>query len=799
MPNREDIQALNDQDAARKRSERASGGRPGWTEYGIVGPTDGLAEERLASLIYGGTPRSLNASALSISDRPITEPSQDTLARVKFAELVAKSILQQRELDSLVIGLVGAWGSGKTSLLNLIEYYLVSDARKTGARDGKPIVVRFNPWLFADQSQLSRRFFREISMALTRDADSMARRAGRRMDVNSMLNLAELIDSYASIIEPFKFFGPPGEAVVRSARSLADLFSKRVKRATDDLQTFKEHINKTLHDLERRIVVMIDDIDRLSAAEIIQVFQLARLMGDFANTTYILSFDRRMVADILQSIQQNKGNEYLEKIVQITLDVPAISRAAIRNAALAEIGKVVGISSTNTDATKRYACLFDFAALYFLKTPRNVAKLATTYHFHRVLLADDRDVVDLLGVTMLQVFAPDLYETVRDRPELFLLSGDAGSSAERPPTDIYQRDLERLLTGAGVEAPLSELERFLGVMFPRVMAAAEGRACTPEEIADVEGRRGIGHVRFAQEYFDFTLPEKEYSERHWDALRRKLAGRDERSAIIDAAEVLQNQMSRVDPVSFLDRVKRFQASTPHGEAERALAKRLARVLLVEGDELVFRIEEKDERERELIERRIVELIEALLLDYGDENNRHCVLQSAYNYGHPDHVRFRGIGIPVLFLQRLRFERGRRTALYAQRFAQAANLHVIGGDDAFEDVESHAETLVERWLRDSENVDSHFLPDVLAALCDMNHKRAAVQYLNSALADDYESVLLAVAAAQDRFEDERAALWELLLTLRGSPPDGVSFAAITAKGHADGRIERVRVEMIKKLL
>ena len=76
-------------------------------------------------------------------DRPIEGRSRDLLGRAPFAENLAKAILNYAYKDTLVIGLYGAWGSGKTSIINMvIEYAENPSNRRT---DQSQVIVRFNP------------------------------------------------------------------------------------------------------------------------------------------------------------------------------------------------------------------------------------------------------------------------------------------------------------------------------------------------------------------------------------------------------------------------------------------------------------------------------------------------------------------------------------------------------------------------------------------------------------------------------------------------------------------------------
>jgi len=105
------------------------------------------------------TPQSSLGSHIS-ADRPITTKSDDRLNRSEFAAAIAKVIRQWRNKPSLVIGLFGDWGSGKSSIKNLVIEALPENG-------GAPIpVVEFSPWQVSGQDLLSEVFFREIGGAL---------------------------------------------------------------------------------------------------------------------------------------------------------------------------------------------------------------------------------------------------------------------------------------------------------------------------------------------------------------------------------------------------------------------------------------------------------------------------------------------------------------------------------------------------------------------------------------------------------------------------------------------------------
>lgn len=95
------------------------------------------------------------------ADRPQANASKDLLGYAPFAKNLAKSIAGYRECDALVLGLYGAWGSGKSTILKYIQYYL---NKRRG--DSRPIVIEFNPWWFSGQDKLARTFLGQLQAIL---------------------------------------------------------------------------------------------------------------------------------------------------------------------------------------------------------------------------------------------------------------------------------------------------------------------------------------------------------------------------------------------------------------------------------------------------------------------------------------------------------------------------------------------------------------------------------------------------------------------------------------------------------
>src|SRR6266700_4109512 len=88
-------------------------------------------------------------------DNAIKTRDADRLGRSGFADQLAAALLSEAADEGLVAALVGPWGQGKSSVLNMVKEQLEGDHART--------VLMFNPWMFAGQSQLISAFFEQVA------------------------------------------------------------------------------------------------------------------------------------------------------------------------------------------------------------------------------------------------------------------------------------------------------------------------------------------------------------------------------------------------------------------------------------------------------------------------------------------------------------------------------------------------------------------------------------------------------------------------------------------------------------
>lgn len=237
------------------------------------------------------------------SDEAITTKEDDLLGRDKFARSTAHALLRMTYDGTYTVGLFGKWGAGKTSLLNMIlqEIHIVESGVDPSSRT---IIVHFEPWNFSSTDQLLSQFF----IRLINEFNSVS---------DEKLNkIAAAIEKYSFAFDLAKAIPIVGDAVSDVAKGGLSFFSDLTAHGANekDITTQRDNVIRMLKEQDKRLLIVIDDIDRLSNEQIRCVFQLITSVARFPKTTYLLAFDKDIVVKALEEVQKGKGEDYLEKM-----------------------------------------------------------------------------------------------------------------------------------------------------------------------------------------------------------------------------------------------------------------------------------------------------------------------------------------------------------------------------------------------------------------------------------------------------------------------------------------------------
>ena len=368
-------------------------------------------------------------------DQPISALSEDYLDRGTFASRLANQLRSYTDARCLVVALYAPWGAGKSSLLNLLADDL---SKETNAEAESPIVIRFNPWNFSNMDSLLSMFFRELQIGIGTSGSTLSENVRRSLRA---LSVALAVGQLSPIAG--SSFGAGSQLAMQGADLLGD----------DDqsLPAIKRRTNDALLKFGRRVSVLIDDIDRLDQESMRLMFRLIRLNADFDRMTYVLAFDKTVVASVLTQEQGTSGYDYLEKFVQVGFDIPPAEPSKLQGALSQALSDLGFWTSLDQESDLRWLGLKAGALDKLISTPRDVVRYTNSLVINGGIVVREVNPVDFAGIEALRTFAPKVHEFIRDNRDL-AIGMDVALMVDTEATQQERRDkLDQLYLSCKVE------------------------------------------------------------------------------------------------------------------------------------------------------------------------------------------------------------------------------------------------------------------------------------------------------------------------------------------------------------
>lgn len=472
------------------------------------------------------------------SDLAIKNSGADKLNRSEFAIRLAKSVNSWKEEESIVIGIYGEWGSGKTSVLNLMqeEFNMKQDT----------ILVPFNPWYFKDEEQLILQFFNKLITEVEKNFFGEKSKL-----ITNIKAYSQKITSVTLRMGVVNF-------------SFKDFLGN--KEESNDIFSLKKIIEEQLEMENKRIVVLIDDIDRLDDKEIHSVFKLVKAIADFNYTTYILAFDEEIVARVLSTQYSGKqtidmGQSFLEKIIQVPLYLPPIDQIDIQNILYSEIKLVLEknqISLSNADET-RFQMIWEGSFGRFPLTIRAVKRYQNSIVFSLPLIKEEVNIVDFLCIEGIRVFLPDIYKFIYKHSDAFLTAGEAKMEGR-------MEEYKSIIGEAFKSFPVQEkknIDYLIYDLFPMSKYLFTGQK-NSKRIVDKNWalEKRICSVDYFNKYFVYSVREGQVSDKKFNDLLNGLKTMDIDSAIDKIKDIISTR-------NYSMFIGKFQARLEELEPEQA--------------------------------------------------------------------------------------------------------------------------------------------------------------------------------------------------------------------------------------
>jgi predicted KAP-like P-loop ATPase len=504
----------------------------------------------------------LQEKNLFSSDSPILSEKEDVLGRKNFSQALAQAIRNWTGQESLVIALYGPWGNGKTSAKNMVLDFLYRGSPSIHTTD-------FNPWQLANKPSLSEAFFDELGVALgkgdlgsnTLKKSTLARYRRWAHSLKGGSDLAHLVrnafgsiliilgaltigsakigsETAALVLGGLLIFGGILAFISRLIDSLIKLLEAGIDVGSKSIGEIKDELISDLRKRKTPLLVAIDDLDRLTPQELLEIFQLIKANANFPNVTYLILGDRAVLEANVTRALGVSGRDYLEKIVQVAFDLPIVDIGIVREVLSKRLESLLsGAAIAAHFYEKRWANIFWSSLHVYFQNLRDVNRFTSALAFQIASFSADGafevNPIDLIGLEVIRQFEPDAYKAIRASKDLLT----ASKRPDKPMAEVAAKSATAIVE-ASSENHRDEFRELLRHLFPTIDWALGG-----SNYASEYGDRWYRDMRVCSSkvfdrYFRLAVSEHELSQA---AAQKLLLARTDRIALREELEALNSR------------------------------------------------------------------------------------------------------------------------------------------------------------------------------------------------------------------------------------------------------------------
>lgn len=346
------------------------------------------------------------------NDKPVdgTSENPDKLNRIQFAKNIAEILCIKPSAECMTVSLEGEWGFGKTSIINLIK----SELNKY---KNNPIIIEYNPWLTGHAETLTQDFLVQFSSQLhipDRPKDG--------------LKVSQQLLAYSKLFNVMKFIPgvePWASTIQDVIKSVGTATSKISKLKEFDLVARKKMIAQAINSLNISIVVIIDDIDRLTPDESFQMVRLIKSVADFPSTSFLLAFDPIYLTTSLEKNGICKSSQYIDKIIQLRIPIPVIAYRNLHEIVSYELEKISYRTLLNVfyQDRERFSYVYNKHIKHLIRSPRELKRIINHLHFSMLQTYENVCFTDLFCLSVIAIKNNELYSSIKENPEYYIGKG----------------------------------------------------------------------------------------------------------------------------------------------------------------------------------------------------------------------------------------------------------------------------------------------------------------------------------------------------------------------------------------
>ncbi|WP_420547918.1 KAP family P-loop NTPase fold protein [Curvivirga sp.] len=500
----------------------------------------------------------------NFTDSNITELKDDLYNSAPTAELIAKYLLEdknwpnQKDNDRNTIAINGAWGSGKSTIVNFLIQYLISSRKqifpppitpwpwagrgylKLNKQFDHEYIV-FSPWWYDSEEEILNAFFSQLSLIIHgyEAENTPAKALGEKLILSGLDIINTSLSAASGNVIPPHFLRNLIKATQTSSNEESSLYD-----------TYLELAN--LLKLEnRKILIIFDDLDRIHPVEFIRIIKLIKTVGNLPNVIYLLSLDKDRSAEIIENqLGLYDGQEYLEKIININIDIPSVNLTRNENKqyVLNFIKDIVGQKIFNTNEKSLENCFHRFLPQILTK-PRDIKRLESNLRLKWPSVKEDVSPVDFFTLEAMNIAAPTVVRYIEKQKDY--LTGQKVLE-KNSYSDLDEYINKEILPSIHTSARKSWYV-MLSALFPDAMNGtsipSDSRVVYPKDLS-------ISNPEHFDSYFKYFLDPEQISENEIDTFLENCTDHDfVKSKLVADSKIQLRDKNKNRAEIFLERLQ----------------------------------------------------------------------------------------------------------------------------------------------------------------------------------------------------------------------------------------------------
>ncbi|MDD4971679.1 MAG: P-loop NTPase fold protein [Paludibacter sp.] len=325
--------------------------------------------------------------------------NEDTYKRSEYIKSTADQLkLTFNNKIAFAIGISGKWGSGKTSFTNILTDEMKHDV---------DIIFEFKPWFSKTPNDIIEDFFTEYRIKISKYIPDLSQNL--RLYTNALTSV--------EVVQPFFRF------------SLKNILP------TINSSVLYENIKDILCKTELKVLIIIDDLDRLNRFEILEVLRLIRNTANFPYTQFIVTYDKDYVVKTMQLDNSTKADEYLAKIFNMEITLQSFEGRILCDELKKRLNSIIKELKLQIDDKSLNDIIYikttneinEFVLLIpkLLQSKRDVIRFSNSFKlnllpFSRLNKINEIDIIDFFFLELIRYKFTNLYDILRDNPMLVL-------------------------------------------------------------------------------------------------------------------------------------------------------------------------------------------------------------------------------------------------------------------------------------------------------------------------------------------------------------------------------------------